>query len=337
MAGVANYFRSAGVLAVLFGTALFGAGDEAGAPKGVRVTGTLRAVREHLVQVPRIQGQNARMILTWLIPNSAQVEAGDILAEFDRTQQMDLARQALAKFEDLQHKVEQKKAENRSSAEQRGEEVAQAEADLAKARVLLGVASVKGEIERLMNEVREKDALTRLESLAISQAQLEAADMAGLRLLELQMDRQRAAFERAQRNTDLLVLRAPLAGMVAHEYTYRSGSFGPAQVGDPLYRGLALLRLFDPSAMEVRARVGEPDGEALVIGAEAVVIVDAYPGASFPARLVSASPVASSGLGSPIKQFSARFTLESTDPRLMPDLSAAVVILPQSARAEGSP
>ena len=39
-----------------------------------------------------------------------------------------------------------------------------------------------------------------------------------------------------------------------------------------------------------------------------------------------ASPVASSALGSPIKTFTAVFKLDKTDPHLMPDLSAAVVL-----------
>jgi hypothetical protein len=44
--------------------------------------------------------------------------------------------------------------------------------------------------------------------------------------------------------------------------------------------------------------------------------------------MVSASPVASSALGSPIKTFSARFRLDKSDPHLLPDLSAAVVLEP---------
>jgi hypothetical protein len=36
--------------------------------------------------------------------------------------------------------------------------------------------------------------------------------------------------------------------------------------------------------------------------------------------------VASSALGSPIKTFTARFRLEQSDPHLLPDLSAAVVL-----------
>jgi multidrug resistance efflux pump len=314
---------------------LISAGQEAGTPEGVRVTGTISAVRETLIQVPRIEGQNARMTLTWLIPNSSEVKQGDIVAEFDRTQQLDLARQALAQYEDLQHKLDQKKAENRANQEERAEAVARAEADLAKAGVQLRVSEVRGEIERAIAEVRQEDARARLESLAISHAQHETADEAGLRLLELQMDRQRRAYERAQRNAELLVMRAPLDGMVAHQYVPRSGSLGPPQIGDQMYRGYPLMRLFDPTEMEVLARVGEPDGETLVIGSRAIVLLDAYPDVSFPARLVTASPVASGGLESPIKQFNARFALDARDPRLMPDLTAAIVIMPDQV-AEGS-
>jgi hypothetical protein len=78
--------------------------------------------------------------------------------------------------------------------------------------------------------------------------------------------------------------------------------------------------------MEVSALVGEPDGAALKEGATATVYLDAYPDALFRARFRSASPVATSALGSPIKNFTARFRLDQADARLLPDLSAALLI-----------
>jgi len=54
--------------------------------------------------------------------------------------------------------------------------------------------------------------------------------------------------------------------------------------------------------------------------------VDAYPDLSLPAHFISASPVASSGMGTPIKTFIAVFGLDKSDPHLLPDLSAAVVL-----------
>jgi len=75
--------------------------------------------------------------------------------------------------------------------------------------------------------------------------------------------------------------------------------------------------------------VNEPDGVLLSRpGASAIVRLDAYPGAVFHAVLESASPVASTSLESPVKFFLARFRILDKDPRLLPDLSAAVEVEP---------
>jgi hypothetical protein len=114
--------------------------------------------------------------------------------------------------------------------------------------------------------------------------------------------------------------------MVAHVNVYRGDSEGHAQAGDQLWYGSAILSIFDPREMRVRCLVGEPDRGVLVPGTRVRVHVDAYPDVAVPGRFESASPMANSALGSPIRTFTAVFRLEKTDPRLMPDLSAAVVV-----------
>ena len=52
-------------------------------------------------------------------------------------------------------------------------------------------------------------------SLVKSNEHRVEAEAAALRVLELQRDRQQVAVERAENNLAQLVLRAPLAGMVA--------------------------------------------------------------------------------------------------------------------------
>jgi len=101
---------------------------------------------------------------------------------------------------------------------------------------------------------------------------------------------------------------------------------GHAQEGDQLYQGQAIVSIFDPTEMMVRCAVGEPDGAVLSAGTRATVYFDAYPDLVLPATFEFASPVASSALGSPIKAFTAVFKLDKTDPHLMPDLSAAIVV-----------
>jgi len=292
----------------------------------IRATGTIKAVREFSVQVPQISGQPGRLTITKLIPSGTRVEAGDTLAEFDRTQQVDNARDAQAKLDDFNHQIEQRRAENRANTETRASEYQTAEADLAKARLQLRRNETLSEIDRAKNEEKARATLARIESLKESHAARSQADAAALRILELKRDRQAVALKRADTNVGRLIAKAPHAGMVAVESIWRGESRGPAQEGDQVFPGQTLLRLFDPNEMEVHTSVGEPDGAVLRSTARATVRLDAYPDLLFAARFISASPVAASDLGSPIKRFAARFLIEKTDPRLLPDLSAAVLI-----------
>jgi HlyD family secretion protein len=302
-------------------------GDQSPADaRHIRSTGTIQAVRVSNIVVPSLRGPGGRLTLVTMIRNGTLVKVGDMLAEFDPTQQADDARDARAKVEDLNHQIEQSRAQARADAAHRTSDLRQAEADLAKAEIDLRKGETLSEIDRLKDEAKRDDAKARVESLKKSSHFHDVADASGLHILELQRDRQQVNLDRAQSNTEKLALRAPIAGMVAHENVWRNGSMGPMQEGDQAWPGQPLLRIFDPAEMFVNTFVSEPDGAILAPGTRAKVRLDAYPGAVFDAHLESASPAASSSLGSPLKTFAARFRLEQRDARLLPDLSAAVEI-----------
>jgi len=242
----------------------------------VRATGVVQAVRAFTVQAPRISDQGSNLTLARLIPNGATVKSGDLIADFDRTQQLEAARDAKAKYEDLQHQVEQKQAEHRNEAEKRSAALQQAQADLAKAELEIRKGPIISEIDHLKNQAKLEDARAHVASLQKSNHFHDQAEAAALRILELQRDRQKVGLERAQRNSELLQLRAPLAGMVALDNVWRNGSMGHAQEGDQLWPGSPLLRIFDPSQMELMVSVGEPDGAALGPDSKSEVHVDAY-------------------------------------------------------------
>jgi HlyD family secretion protein len=292
----------------------------------IRATGTIQAVRAFTVQVPQIIGGSGRLTLVSLVPNGSLVKQGDDLAEFDRTQQLDAALEAKAKFENLSHQVREKVAQNESNAAKRSAGIREAEADLAKALIQLKKGPVISAIDRMKAEERAASARGRVESLTKSDTSHRTAEAAALQILKLQMDRQKVALERADRNAKILILKAPLSGMVALETMWRGGSMGISQEGDQLFGGQPLLKIFDPTVMEVRTQVGEPDGAVLKEGTTATVYLDAYPDAVFKAHFHSSSPVATAAIGSPIRNFGATFRIEGSDPRLLPDLSAAVIL-----------
>ena len=312
---------------ILLATAslLFAGGGDSPRP-AVRATGRIRAVKAITVLVPRIEGQGGALTLANLAQNGVMVNVGDPLAIFDRAAELKTMREAQTKLDDLTHQIEEKRAEQLGNAERRNSDLAQARADMRKAEIETRKGPVLSAIETDKNKVKLEDARLHVASLEKSMKLRDIAETAELRVLELQKQRQQVAVERQNRNSELLTLKAQIRGMVALQNVYRNNSMGHAQEGDQLWPGSPILSLFDPTAMEVEVAVGEPDGAVLVPGAKATVQLDAFPGASFKAHFVSASPVATSALGMSVKTFSARFRLDGSDPRLMPDLSAAVDI-----------
>ena len=290
----------------------------------VRLTGTIEAVRSHAIVVPEIEGQGGNLTLTKLVPNGAIVHEGDVLAEFDATAEITAAREAEARFDDLSHQIDQKIAENHSNAEKRAADLQQAEADLGKAKLEIRKAPILSTIDDQKNQAKLEDADQHAASLRRSNHFHELAEAAQLRVLELQRDRQKVALDRARDNMKKMELVAPIGGMTVLQTVWKQGTMGHAQEGDQLWPGSGLLRIFDPSEMQITVLVNEPDGRWLQPGMRATVHLDAYPDAAFHAEFVSASPVAATQGDSPLRTFDAVFRFEERDPRLLPDLSVAL-------------
>lgn len=289
------------------------------------------------MQVPRITGQGGAgqsglLTLTHLVPNGSTVKTGDIIAEFDSSSQLKTERDAQAKFDDLSHQVDQKMAEDHSNAAKRQSDLTQAEADLEKARLELRKGPILSDLDQLKNAEKLRDAEFHVQSLKKSNALHDEAEKAEIEVLILQRDRQKVTLARLHNDFSKLTVKAPLDGMIALDNIWKNNSMGHAQEGDQLWPGNPLLRIFDPSVMILQLSVNEADGAALKPGSKAIVHIDAYPELQFTAHFDSASPVAASALGSPLKTFAARYILDSKDAHLLPDLTAAADILPEEGK-----
>lgn len=295
----------------------------------VRATGTIQAVRTFTVRVPQLaqtSGRNPQLTLTALVPNGTSVKKDDVLAEFDPTAQIDDEREAKAKLSDLEHQLDEKRALVNSDSVKRLELIREAEVELGKAELQLQKGPVLADLDRRKNEVKAASARERLLSLNRSHSSRVTAEAAAVQTLALKCERQKVVLERLRNNIDALTIKAPHDGMIALESVWRSGSMGPPQVGDQVWPNQPILRIFDPTEMVVETLVNEPDVRVLGAMSHARVRLDAYPSLTFDGFLESASPVATAGLESPVKSFSARFRIPQRDPHLLPDLSASLEI-----------
>ena len=199
----------------------------------VRATGTVQAVRTHTVRVPQITqiaqvpGRGPQLTITELVPNGTAVKHGATLVEFDRTAQLDDARDAQAKLEDLQHQFAQSRAQVNSDSTKRMALIREAETDLGKAKLQLQKGPVLADLDRQKNEVKAASAVERLASLNKSHEYRLKAEVAAVRILELKCERQKVVVERLNANIEHMIVRAPHDGMVALESIWRSGSMGP--------------------------------------------------------------------------------------------------------------
>jgi len=292
----------------------------------LRATGTVQALQSFSIRVPQIRGVSSRVTLTYLVANGAKVAKEQVLAEFDRTMILDEVRDTEAKLAEAGHQLEEKQAQLQSERAKREAVINEAKAELQKAQLQLRRGPVISEIDRLKNEAKAASSSARVASLQKSSGFRVQAEEASFKGLELKRNRLQFTLERLRSNLEQLVIKSPEDGMVVLENVWRSGSMGPAQEGDQMNPGQPVIRVFNPQRMIVDASVNESDVSVLKPGVRAKLYLDAYPGVVFEAEMLTASPIATAGMDSPVRSFSARFKVLSEDVRLLPDLSAGLEI-----------
>jgi len=146
-----------------------------------------------------------------------------------------------------------------------------------------------------------------------------------LKDLEIQRDKAQGQMLYAQINSQRLVIHSPLEGLVVLSPIWKGSSMGDAQEGDEVWPGSPFMQVVDPSAMQVAARVNQVDFPYLRLGQQARVRLDAYSDLVLSASIEHLAAIGNtSSLSQAVHNFNATFAIQGTDPRLLPDLSAAV-------------
>jgi RND family efflux transporter MFP subunit len=129
----------------------------------------------------------------------------------------------------------------------------------------------------------------------------------------------------AESNASKMRLRSPMDGVVVLNMVWTGSRMGEVQEGDNVRPGLPFMKVVDPSQMDVSVEVNQADFPNLHIGQRARVYLDAYPSLVFAGQLEELSPMAHGGqFSDTVHTFTATFALDGNNPKLMPDLSAAV-------------
>jgi len=292
------------------------------------------------ILAPVLAGQFvATLTVTKLIASGTNVKRGDLLAEFDRQSQIRDSIDKQAEYDKLVSQVVGEQAKENVTRAKDETEIKEAEGALSKAQLEMQKVEILSRIdaEKAQQDLEESQA--KLAQLRETFALKRKAGQAAIRILEIQRDRTQQIMLHARADADLLQVRAPLDGVVVLNTIWKQGKIGAVQEGDQIRPGTTFMQVVDPSLMQVRVLANQEDFLSLRTGQSARIHLDAYPELMFAGRLEEMAPMGRSGdFSARLRTFTVVFSIAGQDPKLMPDLSAAVdVDLAEQNRAAGLP
>jgi HlyD family secretion protein len=292
----------------------------------LRLNGTTQASRSFIVLAPRLEGaQVGSMVVTKLVPAGTHVKSGDLLVEFDPQAQTKDYLDKKSTYDNLVSQVAQKETDEDIARSKDDTAMKQAEDELKRAQLEIQRNEVVSRIDAEKNQEAVDEGQATLKQLKETYQLKRAAAVAAIKILEIQRDRAKEAMRYALANAAKMTVHSPMAGVVVYNTIWLGGRMGTVQQGDQVRPGVPFLQVVDPSKMEVRVELNQVDLLKVHPGQKAEMHLDAYPGMTLPAVLDELSPLGHTGqFTEMVRSFTARFLVQGNDPRLLPDLSAAM-------------
>ncbi len=178
------------------------------------------------------------------------------------------------------------------------------------------------DLERARNQLEEaQDAVARAEGVLYYTREYYRAVRESAERKETST---REALRQADDQLAKTEVQTPIAGfLVLQEIPLENGKRRP-QVGDSVWSGVPIATVPDLSSVQVTAQVREVDLHRIGVGQAARVSIEAYPDLALAGRIGHIGSLAESQADSPWKFFPVTLTLEGTDERLRPGMSARV-------------
>jgi len=294
--------------------------------RSMRFHGTVEPVESNPVVAPRLAGQNLNtLVITYLAQPGSAVKPGDLLVEFDRQAQIQDAFDREAEYKDFLEQIKKKQATEAAAKATDDTDIKQAEDALGNAQLEMKKNEVISKIDAEKNQETLTQAQANLQQLQETYRLKREAAAADIKVLEIQRDRSDNAMIHAQKNSEKMSIRAAHAGLVVLNNIWKGQGMDEVQVGDEVRAGQPFMQVVNPAAMRVRVQVNQVDVPYLAQGQPCQIRLDAYPDLVFPGKLETLSAIGvQSEMSSKVHTFVATFSISGNDPKLMPDLSAAV-------------
>jgi HlyD family secretion protein len=294
----------------------------------VRLNGSVSATESFSVLAPRLSGQmtgSGMMVITGIVRNGKSVHKDEILVEFDPQAQLKNILDRQAECDGLNQQIRKKQADQASARLSDETDIKGAEVDVQIALVEMRKNDVVPKYQAEINKANLAEAEAQLKLLKETFALKRKAEAADIRILEIQRDRALRALEYAKGNVERMTIRSPMDGLAVLTPTVKGTRTVDPQEGDEVRPGSGIMLVVNPSAMQVSARVNQVDVWEVRAGQAAEIRLEAYPELVFPGKVERISAMSTTSSNSKrIRYFSTAISIQGRNPKLLPDLTAAV-------------
>ena len=292
----------------------------------LRLKGTTEAVQARAILAPLLAGQQiGTLTIIHIAQAGTKVKQGDLLVEFDRQAQMRDIIDKQAEYQKLVDQVAGEQAKESAARAKDETELKTAEDNLRKTELEIQKAEIVSRIDAEKNQENLEEAKATYDQLRETFDLKRKAAQAAIRILEIQRDRTQQTMEHAKANSDKMQIRSPLDGVVVLNTIWKQGTMGEVQEGDQVRAGVPFMQVVNPATMQVRVHANQQDFPSLQVGQMAKVQLDAYPEMVLQGKVDQISPIGENGdFSAKLRTFVVIVAIAGNDPKLMPDLSAAV-------------
>jgi multidrug efflux pump subunit AcrA (membrane-fusion protein) len=269
------------------------------------------------------------MHITMLRTTGDEVKDGDIVMQFDTTEQEYKLREAESDLLEADQRIAQVTAQREGDAEEDRWAIQHAQADVKLAELEARKNPLLAAIAARQNTLALDNARDHLAQLERSQAAKRANSDAGIAIQEANRSKAQSQASTARQNIEAMTLRAHRAGYVSVRQNTNQGNlfFGQIlplfQVGDAVRPGMAVAEIPDLRNWELGAKVGELDRGHLSVGQKVEITVVALPGQNFDGHVKDLG--ATTGLPWD-RHFEAKIALDNPSPAMRPGMSANIVV-----------
>ncbi len=293
-----------------------------------------------------VQGGNSKMLvapmtgsreltITQLSKPGELVKEGDVVAQFDTTEESFKLREAEFDLREAEQLVAQATAESEAREEELNAELIVARGEWEQARLESRRNPLLAAIVVQQNQLVLRDAADRVAKLEKEYPQRKAAARAAVTIQEAALKKAGVMAATARRNIEMMTLKAPTAGYVNIESNTSSNFFFPGmtfpmfQVGDNIRAGMAVAQIPDFNSWEASVVITEADRGLLAIGQPAQVHVVALPGKPLAAKVSNLGGTS----GPPWeRRFECKLAVTEPAAALRPGMSVRVQILTETMK-----